>query len=285
MEYEFYIDLFFLSTFFFNVLALMLTAVFLRQNLVPVRIGLSAAIGSFWNCFLIVAPVFSDGVELLLTLAGVGSLMVWCAFPQGFFFPRGVSKTEGPAAGIRFIWNTVKQYLRADVTLWIASALVNGCFSFAMEQFYLSGGEALWFAGALCGFVYQILRMSLKQRKIGAGRYRVRLHYQGLQRDFLALADSGNRLRVPETGKPVVLIAYQDCKEFCDHVSGGFFIPYRAVGTEQGLLFAMTFEKMEIIRNGQVHIIEQPTVAITKEGLSAKGDFNMILPEEYVPGE
>ena len=78
------------------------------------------------------------------------------------------------------------------------------------------------------------------------------------------------------------MISYDDCRGFCELVYGGIFIPYRAVGTDHGLLFAITFEKMEIEKNGICKTIENPVVAITKEPLSSGGDFNMLLPEEYV---
>ena len=122
----------------------------------------------------------------------------------------------------------------------------------------------------------------MKGQKVGTERYEVTLYFNGRQRKFTGLADSGNRLKVPESGKPVSLVSYQDCAGFCDKVSGGFFIPYRAVGTGHGLLFAITFEKMEIRKSGTCIKIENPVVAITKEPLSSSGDFNMILPEEYV---
>ena len=121
--------------------------------------------------------------------------------------------------------------------------------------------------------------------KIGDDRYQVSLYYKGREKHFLALADSGNRLRVPESKQPVSLISYKDCIGFCEEVSGGFYIPYHAVGTEKGLLFAMQFERMEIKKNGRTKIIEHPAVAIVKERLSVKGDFSMILPEAYVPEE
>ena len=47
----------------------------------------------------------------------------------------------------------------------------------------------------------------------------------------------------------------------------------------------MPFERMEIRQQGTIKIIEQPVVAITKERLSVKGDFSMILPEAYIPEE
>lgn len=266
MEYEFYLDLFFLADCLFNLLSLFLTAAFVRKETCACRMILAAAIGSFWNCFLIIFPVLPVGMELVLTIFAAGSVMCGCAFPS-------------------LMLMQAEKLLMADFALMASSALVSGCFSFAREHFYLSDTESLMFISLICLPAQRLIKRMLKRGKIGAERCYVRLYYQGKMKEFLALADSGNRLRVPDTGKPVSLISFKDCTGFCDKVSGGFYIPYRSVGTEKGFLFAVVFEKMEITRDGRTMTIEHPAVAITRESLSTSGDFSMILPEEYVPGE
>lgn len=271
MEYEFYLDLFFLTDFYFNLLSLFLSAALLGQRLFFWRLCLAAAIGSAWNCFLIVFPLLPTWLELLITVLPVGGIMLIVAFYERF--EEKQSK--------RFL----RSLLLAEGSFLVSAGLLNGCYSFSMQHFYLSDLESLIFTGLLCLFAEHLLRYRYKRGTVGETRYPVSLYYQGKQKTFLALVDSGNRLHVPGTGKPVSLISYQDCTGFCDTVSGGFYIPYRAVGTERGMLFATLFEKMEIQGNERVITIEKPAVAIVKESLSANGDFSMILPEEYVPGE
>ena len=263
MEYVIYVDVIFLTDFFLDFLALVLTAAFMREWPSIVRMLLAAMAGSLWTCALAVFPIFPQRIGLLLTVFGAGSVMNLIVFAR---------KDQG------FLKNT----LCADIALLVSSAIISGCLSFSREHFYLSEWESLAFLGFMAGAAVIFLREIMKTQKIGTERYTVTLHINGSQREFTGLADSGNRLHVPETGKPVSLISYQDCIGFCDKVSGGFFIPYQAVGTEHGLLFAITFEKMEIRKSGTCIQIENPVVAITKTPLSANGDFNMILPEEYV---
>lgn len=275
MEYEFYIDLFFLTDFYLNLLSLFLSAALLRQRLCFWRLCFAAAIGSFWNCFLIVFPLLPTGVELLVTILPVGGIMLVVAFQERF--------AEGMPQ--KSLQRFLQRFLSAEGSFLLAAGLVNGCYSFAFQHFYLSDLESLAFTGFICLFAERFLRYRYKRGTVGEIRYLVSLYYQGKQKKFLALVDSGNRLRIPDTGKPVSLISYRDCIGFCDTVSGGFYIPYRAVGTEKGMLFTVLFEKMEIQGNGSAITIEKPAVAIVKESLSVKGDFSMILPEEYVPGE
>lgn len=263
MEYVVYIDIIFLTDFFLDFLALLLTSAFVRQRPSLIRLMLAAAIGSVWTCFLILCSEFSKTTELLLTVFGVGSLMSLAAFSEEI-------STD-------FTW-----LLRSDASLLISSAVLNGCLSFTREHLYLTDWESLVFSGAVTGAIVLFLTETMKKEKMGTERYSVRLYYGDKEREFTGFVDSGNRLCVPESGKPVCLVSYRDCIGFCDKVSGGFFVPYRAVGTEHGLLFAITFEKMEIRKSGTCIKIENPVVAITKEPLSTVGDFNMILPEEYV---
>ena len=223
--------------------------------------ALAAVIGSMWNCAVLIWPMRSVLAELVLTVFGVGSLMAAVAFDQGC---------------------RIHKLLLADMALCASTALLAGGMSFVRDRCFLTDWECLAAAGLLTAAAGIFVQNMLRPEEIGALRLHVRLYYRGEAREFTALADSGNRLFVPETGKPVSLISWRDCIGFCDRISGGFFIPYRAVGTNRGLLFAITFEKMEIEKNGMCITIEKPAVAIVKETLSSNGDFNMIIPEEYV---
>ena len=69
---------------------------------------------------------------------------------------------------------------------------------------------------------------------IGKTRYQVRLFLNEKSKEFTAMADSGNRLVEPVTGKPVSIIAAGDAKEFLGEKAGVLMIPYRAVGTDGG---------------------------------------------------
>lgn len=286
MEYVLYIDVFFLTNLFLNLQSLLLTAVFLRKQLRMLRIGLAAVIGSLWSCMLVCLPMGSAGVELLVSLAITGSFITGIAFGTGESPGRKSldqsSRYESWTVFVRRIRTNGREILAADLALYAAMALLSGGLTLFKGKFFLTDVESLVISGLLTIAFAVFLHQIYRTEKIGNKRFLVHLYYQGESRKFTALADSGNRLRVPETGKPVALISYQDCTGFCDRVSGGFFIPYRAVGTDHGLLFAITFEKMEIEKNGICITIEHPAVAIVKESLSSNGDFNMILPEEYV---
>lgn len=60
---------------------------------------------------------------------------------------------------------------------------------------------------------------------IGKTRYQVRLFLNEKSKEFTAMADSGNRLVEPVTGKPVSIIAAVDAKEFLGEKAGVLMNP------------------------------------------------------------
>lgn len=266
LEYEFYIDLFFLKDFFLNLLALSLTASMGRLRGRPWKLAVSSAAGSLWSCALLVIPVMPFWLELFLTVFLAGSFM----------------------AAFSFSLRGMKEILKADALLVVSVLMTGGFLTFLGEYFWLSGTESLGILAAVSLGSCFLFKGMLAERERGRERVPVWLYYRGKKREFLALVDSGNRLREPVSGKPVSVISFEDCKGFCDVLSSVVYVPFRSVGVKEGVLPAVIFEKMEIYREGRLFEMERPIVAVTREPLSVNGDFTMLLPEElilYVPGQ
>lgn len=260
MEYEFYLDLFFLTDFLLNLLSLFLSASMGRMYGPLKKLILASAAGSVWNCLLFLFPVFPIMLELVLTVSLMGSFMTAFSFSL---------KSPG-------------EIVKADVFLAASVWLTGGCFGFLKEYVWLSDWEGMAVLSAFCLGAGLFFKDAMKEKERGKERFLVWLYYNGKKKEFLGLADSGNRLKEPITGKPVSVISYESCKGFCDVLSSVLYIPYRSVGTREGMLPGIVFEKMEICREGRLFEIERPIVAVTKEPLSGSGDFSMLLPEEFV---
>lgn len=260
LEYEFYPDVFFLTVFAMNLLSLFLSGILGGMKGKPAGLLAGAAIGSIWNCLLVLFPVMPSILELTLTIGVIGSLMT----------------------SVSFSLKTIAGILRADVLLLISMFLTGGIFTFFRESLWLSDAEAETAVWCLSLGIFYFLKGILKESIRGRERFSVWLYYKGKRKKFLALADSGNRLVEPVTGKPVSVISYESCKGFCDRVSAVLYIPYCAVGTRKGFLTGIIFEKMEIQINGTFLKIEKPIVAVCRERLSTDGDFSMLIPEEFI---
>lgn len=257
MEYEFYMDIFFLSVFLLNLPVLVLAGVLGGRRIRPGRLVLSALFGSLWNCLAFLFMFLPAPWELLMTLFVCGSIMNRLAF-----------SVRRP-----------RELLKADVLLLVSAMLLAGGLSAVREIFALSDFEAIACLATLCGAIAAFAAGYLKDRQGKRGICPVKLYYRGNVREFLALIDSGNRLREPESQKPVSIISYEDCRGFCERISGVLYIPYRAVGTKKGVLPGIIFERMEIQAGEKCLEIERPVVAVTREPLSGNGDFSMLVPE------
>lgn len=260
MEYEIYIDVLFLVDFFCSFLALSLAAGMLKRRFLFYRSVLAAVMGSLWSCFVTVFPVFPVFVELGLTLLLIGGLMAATAFPSG----------------------DLRTVLKAAGAVLLACVFMGGAMMTLKQFLLLKDWEAVFCLGAVWFGVRILTDTWLGEKARGQERYPVRLYYRGACKQFIALCDSGNRLREPVSQKPVSVISYGDCPGFCDKVDYPVYIPFRAVGTEAGLLAGMIFEKMEILKGEEWLEVERPIVAVAKEPLSAAGDFTMLLPEELI---
>lgn len=260
MEYEVYIDVFFLTEFFRNLLVLFLAAIMGQREIRIFRLCLAAALGSFWSLWAVFLVQIPVAVRLFGTVTLIAAVMNVLAFTL-----------KNPA-----------EIVRANGILLAASGFLGGGLLIFGQFTSLSSWESLFGMAAVCGAFGLFLEGIFKKKAIGKERYVVRLYYRGKKKDFLALADSGNRLREPVSGRPVSVICYEDCKNFCDRLTSVIYIPYRAVGTERGMLPGIIFEKMEIVAGKECIKIEKPIVAVAKEPLSGNGDFNMLLPEELL---
>lgn len=294
MEYDWYADLFFLEEVYRDVLSLWLAAVLMRRRAAALRL-LGAGIAGGLCCTGIVylelvgrCPAGRQMVSTGLWEAGkllvTGLLMVWIAFPGKKFLrcENGKSPTDS-----RDFWMKafVKRGKELGVLVLSAGILQSG-LAILRERCFLTGWKSLMFMGFFFVCVRFLTETLVKRPMIGKTRYRVRLFLNEKSKEFTAMADSGNRLVEPVTGKPVSIIAAADAKEFLGERAGVLMIPYRAVGTKNGILPGVLFDRMEIMsgESGSIRI-ERPVVAISKEPLFFRKDFTMILPECLVPGE
>ncbi len=94
-----------------------------------------------------------------------------------------------------------------------------------------------------------------------------------------ALVDSGNGLLEPVSKQPVSIVEEQVIEKYKDALRKEKFrmIPFHSIGKDKGILEAYFMEKMEIKRDGEMIVIQNPIVAITKDAVSTKKEYQMIL--------
>ncbi|MBQ8261385.1 MAG: sigma-E processing peptidase SpoIIGA [Lachnospiraceae bacterium] len=116
----------------------------------------------------------------------------------------------------------------------------------------------------------------------------VSLHTGDETLEIKALVDSGNSLSEPLSGKPACVLE-KDClpenwqpeEPYCS--PGIFFIPYRAVGTEEGLLQGICFKNAKVKADNKTMLCKEMMVALCEQKLSKNGAYRMLLHEDYRP--
>ena len=300
MEYEWYADLFFLEEAYRDVLIVWLAASLMRKRTAFLRLLAAGIAGGICSTVILylevtgkVSVIVSEVIPGCLTgiaarspatfwILESGKLLVTGLFMARIAFPEKRSNF----AGSRDFLTKVFTYRGKELgVLVLSSGILQSGLAILRERFFLTGWKSLIFMGCFCMGVRLFAAALVKRPIIGETRYQVRLFLNEKLKEYTAMVDSGNRLMEPVTGKPVSLIAASDVKFFEDEPVGVLMIPYRAVGTESGVLPGILFDRMEIMsgESGSIRI-ERPVVAVSKEPLFHGKDFTMILPECLVVG-
>ena len=131
-------------------------------------------------------------------------------------------------------------------TLWRQIPAVSGNGALYLEP--LTYGTLICLAVPAFGLTYIFVKLVRKRQMETITRGKVCLTIKGMVYSFEALADSGNSLREPLTGRPAALIDRkgaaklsfrpEDAETGRDETMADrlVVIPYKAVGTEKGIL-------------------------------------------------
>lgn len=250
--------------------------------------------------------VYLDMVMLLnflvdfLLLLGTNSL---CGYPPGWkraALAAAAGGIYGGACllpGFYFLGNTLWRLVSLLLIAWIAfgfsvSALRRGVvfilLSMALGGIAMGlGGSGFVMLTAAAAGVFLMCFLGFRGR-IGAACYvPVELSYRGKSLRLTALHDTGNTLRDPVTGKPVLVVGAEVAQQLLGltqqqlrspvsavtdaSLPGLRLIPYRAVGQPGGLLLAL---RLQEVRIGKWR--GSSLVAFAPDGLSREGDYQAL---------
>lgn len=190
-----------------------------------------------------------------------------------------------------FLWRMVSLGLMSVLAFgWSISALRRGIV-FAFLSMALGGiafglGGSGFFGIAISAFgVFLLCRLGFSGEIGGRKFIPVELHHDDRRLQLTALQDTGNTLRDPVTGTPVLVVAAEIGEqltgltreqlrrpvESVEAVPGLRLIPYHCVGNSGGLLLALRIPKVKIgTWQGS------SLVAFAPEGLSSDGEYQAL---------
>lgn len=190
----------------------------------------------------------------LLTAAGTGGLYGGLCLVRGLGFLAGPLWYAVALTGTALIcWGLRRSTLRRGAVFAVLRLALEG-ISQGMGR---GGAASLLLAGAGLG----ILCIFGFRRDAGVGRYvPVEISRGGTRLHLTALHDTGNTLRDPVTGRPVLVIGAQAAQaltgltreqlrspvESMGQIPGLQLVPYRTVGEGSGLMLALKFTDVRI---------------------------------------
>lgn len=269
MYFEFYLDIYFLENLIMNYLVMDMTGRVLQLTPSRKRMLTAAVLGAMGACAVIVTPIHKNLLLNVIYGFGICPVMARTAF----------GKKKGAAA-----WNRNCAAYVVSMTL--------GC----LWQFLRGTGLSFGLTISV-GWLMALILIKLYRRSAGYVQY---LYETELRRGeksvhLISFLDSGNHLYQPGSQKPVHILDYsQICAllteaekseldalldfQRVESPSGVFcYIPYRALGNKRGMLPAIRLDEIRITRGENVKNTKGILAAVSKEAVSSRGSYQMIL--------
>lgn len=280
MHYEIYIDVVFLTNLLIDYILLRFTGrVF--QCIGSRRRTLSGAVtGALFSC---------------------GVVYIQSRLKSEIYFPVLVLLHGGCAAGMLVIGCNLKRgslLIKAVLALYFAAFLCGGFWEAAIggklkPAMFLLLAVATWFGSVALSYLTDSLKIRTKNI------YPVTIFYKEKGYTFHGFYDSGNLLLDSVNGKPVSVGTSDmlseiysketvDCLKHLKENPGGLqnteaadlfphYIVFSSVGKEQGMLLAVTLEKLCIQTPAEVISVDRPVLALSFDTSAFGKEYEILL--------
>ena len=255
MYYEIYIDVFFLTNFMMDYLLLLFVWKSLKCTATHGSICLGAFLGAFLSCVIVVCPIPYVLIKFILFHVFVNTCMI--------------------RAGLKI--KTRSLFAKALFLLYVGGFLLGGILN-AVQSYIRIG--SLFFALAIGGYyaISGIWEILSKMQKRSHFLCQVSLHWGEKELRVDGLIDTGNGLCDPISGQPVHILDQKAIQYFAtENINERVHIvPFHSIGKKDGMLFVVEMDRMHIWGERE-YWIEKPLIGISKEVVSAGGEYKMIL--------
>lgn len=256
MQYELYIDVFFVVNFLMDYLVLLVVRRVLKSNVSRGKI-LAAALASAFSTSLLICIPLAGWIKIVILHLGISTWMIKMAF--GF---------------------NRKNILKKWSVLYIVSVLVGGILTSIRQymgvSFQIFG---LFVSVVICSYMLVMKMMEFLERywKVSGGKCQVWLHLNGKSCRVSAIKDTGNMLYDSITGKPVHIISNNAIKKFTNEEEVLLrYIPYHTVQGDSKVMPLIKIDKMCICGKEELEIRE-PLLGISTCAEFGDGEYDMIL--------
>ena len=157
--------------------------------------------------------------------------------------------------------------------------IINGVLEALWNQFGEHGSYLFYLLFSSAGVVLGV-RMWRNYSQMQKGIFLVELSLQGKKIHINGFYDSGNRLKDPYTGRGVHIIPTNLWEKIQQTHIEPVYIPYKALGNENGILEVYYIDEMKIEGEKGRIIIQKCPLGVTKDNLFREKKYEIILNEE-----
>ncbi|MBS5932897.1 MAG: sigma-E processing peptidase SpoIIGA [Clostridiales bacterium] len=297
MKLEVYIDLVFGVNLIMDYLLLEVMQKLVKKNSKMGRKIFAAILGGLGACFSIMVPTFRSGIFMILFGVILAGFMLKIAFPYETM--KALGRDILVYYSITFLIGGILNYLYYYTSAgYYITEFMRILPSKALNFFYLISFFAI--AG---GFIHLVKRILIQMKGTRELFYNVELVFGEKKITCKGFLDTGNHLREPVSKRPVVIADLDGIKDILpeelidyakDFMSDAIhknidrfvvrikWIPYHAVGTEEGILPGIVFDEVNILKEDRVVHNPNITVAIYQGKLTVDNSYHIILHEELL---
>ncbi len=292
-----YIDVVLIENLIMNYIILLATGIIIKTKIKHLRLILGSLIGAIYTIitYIITIKIYSNFfLKILLSI-----IIIYVAFnPQN----------------IKNMWKQlIVFYLTSFVFGGAAFALIyvvkpqdilmrNGLFlgTYPLKTVILS---------AIIAFIIIIVTFKIVKSKISKkDMYKdVRILFEGKQIKLKAMLDTGNLLKEPITGKPVIVVEHTclydvlpkeilnnleqilggDFENISEEIKNKYitklkFIPFSSLGKQNGMLLGISPDYIEIIEEDNIKKIDDIIVGIYNKSLTKDGRYRALIGIEMI---
>ncbi len=258
MEYEWYVDIFFLTNFLMDFAGLITAAVCCNQKIkiwFTVIVCGASVLASI--LFLLYLPNYL--LYRLLVHIVLNPLMTFLVFRPGD-------------------WG---QFLRLLLSVYLVIFFMGGVQESIRHQTGNGGNGQILISGIFAAFVFTVYML---RRKIMCCVCTVDLWLDGKKVTVRAYCDSGNLLRNPKNGRPVSVLERKILEQWDTGHLEVRQVPCHTISEDQAYLDVITFDEMDIYLKGTVKRIKAPEIGLHAGKLMHRPVVQMLLHASYMSG-
>lgn len=258
MEYEWYVDVFFLMNFFMDFAAVITAAVCCNRKIKTGRTMAACAI-TVLTAILLLMYLPNYLLYRLMVHIVLNPLMTFYVFRPGE-------------------WG---QFLRLLLSIYLVIFLMGGIQeSVRIQTGIRSNGQIL-----ICGiFAAVIFTVYMLRQKTLRHVCEVDLWLQDKKVSISAYWDSGNLLRDPGNGSPISIMDKSILDKWNVNNLETRKIPYHTISENQAYLDVITLDKMDIYLKGTVKQIKAPEIGLHSGKIMRRPSVQMLLHASYMSG-